>query len=429
MKRLLTLTALAAVLACPDANASGFYLKEQSASAQGNAFAGATAGAEDISYSFYNPAALAKHAGTHVYFGGTWISPRSTAKNATNEFGDRSGYVDNIVHAAMSPHFYLSHQLNDRFTAGISLNVPYGMITKYDSDWAGRLHGTVSKVTAVTVTPMAAYKATDKLSLGAGMQLQYIKAILRNGVRQATPLGAVEDNASLKGDTFDIGYQLGALYEFTPQTRVGLGYRSQIRHKLKGDVSFDGAMGPGGMLSQLGALGPNGLNQDISARLTTPASFTAGIYHEINDRWAVMAEYSRVYWSSFKNLNIVGENTPNLSFTEENWKDTDFYALGANYQIDNQWKLRLGLALDKSAVGDEYRTPRIPDANRIWYSVGLEYQYNERLTFNLGYTYIHADKSKVNLRGDHLGDANRGAMKADYSNRVNIFAFSLNYNF
>lgn len=429
MKRLMTLTAFAAVLACSEADASGFFLKEQSASAQGNAFAGATAGAEDISYSFYNPAVLARHPGTHVYAGGTWISPRSTAKNAFNEYGDESGYVDNIVHAAMSPHFYLSRQISDKVTAGISLNVPYGMITKYDSRWAGRFHGTVSKVTTATVTPMVAYKASDKLALGAGMQIQYIKAIFRNGVRQATPLGTVEDNASLKGDTLDVGYQLGALYEFTPETRVGLGYRSQIRHKLQGDVSFDGAMGPGGLLSQLGALGPNGLNQDISARLTTPASFTAGVYHQLNDRWAVMAEYSRVFWSKFKNLNIVGENTPNLSFTEENWKDTDFYAVGASYQLDDQWKLRLGLALDKSAVGDEYRTPRIPDADRIWYSAGLEYQYNEKLTFNLGYTYIHADKSKVSLRGDHIGDASRGALNVDYSNRINIFAFSLNYNF
>lgn len=416
MKKLLTTTALIAVFACSNANASGFFLKEQSASAQGNAFAGATAGAEDISYSFYNPAILTKHQGTKMYLGGTWISPRSTAKNAVNEWGETSGYVDNIVHAAMSPHFYLSHQINDKFTAGVSLNVPYGMITKYDSQWAGRLHGTVSKVTAVTLTPMVAYKATDKLSLGVGAQVQYIKAILRNGVRQPIAPGlAIEDNASLKGDTLDIGYQLGALYEFTPQTRIGVGYRSQIRHKLQGDVTFDGLM--------------SSLNQDISARLTTPASFNIGAYHQLNERWAVMAEYSRIYWSKFKNLNIIGEKTPNLSFTEENWKDADFYAVGASYQIDDQWKLRLGLALDKSAVGNEYRTPRIPDANRIWYSAGLQYQYNENLTFNLGYTYIHADKSKVDLRGDHLGDAGRGALKVDYSNRINIFAFSLNYNF
>ena len=61
MKKLLTLTAVGTVLVCSDALASGFNLKEQSAAAQGNAFAGATAGAEDISYSFFNPAGLTRH--------------------------------------------------------------------------------------------------------------------------------------------------------------------------------------------------------------------------------------------------------------------------------------------------------------------------------------------------------------------------------
>ncbi len=39
--------------------ASGFAVREQSASALGNAYAGGAAAAEDPSYMFYNPAALA----------------------------------------------------------------------------------------------------------------------------------------------------------------------------------------------------------------------------------------------------------------------------------------------------------------------------------------------------------------------------------
>ena len=103
--------------------------------------------------------------------------------------------------------------------------------------------------------------------------------------------------------------------------------------------------------------------------------------------------------------------------------------IGASKQLDSQWKLRFGFAYEKSAVGDEYRTPRIPDSNRYWYSAGLEYKYNEKLTFNVGYTHIIADKAKVNLRGDHYGDSSRGAFSADYSNKVNILAGSINYNF
>ena len=365
MKKLLTLTAVGTVLVCSDALASGFNLKEQSAAAQGNAFAGATAGAEDISYSFFNPAGLTRHKGTKISVGGTWIAPRSRAKRAHADtvipgddfpgFQD-SGYTGDIVHSAVAPAMYMSKQLDDRFTLGLSLNVPYGMITKYNDLWAGRFHGTLSKVTTVTLTPMVAYKATDELSLGAGFQMQYIKATLRNGVRVPNPytggvLPGVEDKARLEGDTFDIGYQLGALYELTPQTRFGIGYRSQIKHKLKGDIEFDGLM-------------RDLASQDISARLTTPANLTIGAYHDINDKWAVMAEFGRTYWSSFEELRIKGDKGLD-NVTQEKWKDTTFYSIGASYKVDDQWKLRAGFAVDQSAVGQEYRTPRIPDAERF----------------------------------------------------------------
>ncbi len=416
MKKLITLTALAVVLTCSEANASGFYLKEQSAAAQGNAYAGATAGAEDISYSYFNPAALAYHSGTNMELGGTWISPTSVAKNANNRFGEHNDYMGNIVHAAASPQAYFSHQINDQFTAGISLNTPFGMITKYPDDWAGRNHGTLSKIISATFTPMLSYKHNDQLSFGAGVPIQYIKAQLRNSViAGANPqTGAlIEDKSTVRGKTIDAGYQLGAIYEPVKGTRFGAGYRSKIKHKIKGDIDFDG------LLAQM--------NQDVSARLTTPATLNIGAYHQINDDWAVMAEYSRVYWSSFDKLEIKGKTID--SYTEEKWKDTDFYALGISKKLDEQWKLRLGVAYEKSAVNDEYRTPRIPDSDRTWYSAGLEYKYNEHLTFNAGYTHISADSAKVNLRGDHRGDDRRGSLNAEYSNKIHIVAGSLTYHF
>ena len=161
MKKLMTLTALGTLLVYSDALASGFNLKEQSAAAMGNAFAGATAGAEDISYSFFNPAGLTRHGGTKVSFGGTWIAPRSKAKRAIAHIPGEpdeeiSGYTGDIVHAAVAPNFYASHQINSKWTAGVSLNVPYGMVTKYNDDWAGRFHGTLSK--AVSYTHLRAHE-------------------------------------------------------------------------------------------------------------------------------------------------------------------------------------------------------------------------------------------------------------------------------
>ena len=103
--------------------------------------------------------------------------------------------------------------------------------------------------------------------------------------------------------------------------------------------------------------------------------------------------------------------------------------MGASYRYNDQWKFRVGFAVDQSAVGQEYRTPRIPDADRLWYSTGVEYNYNEDWTFNLGYTYIRADKGKVKLLGYHDGDRTRGTLAADYENDIHILGLGASYNF
>lgn len=416
MKKVLTLTALSTLLLSTSAMAAGFHLREQSAAAQGNAYAGATAGAENGSYAYYNVAGITRQKGMQVNMGGTYIAPRATAKNVRGQFGERGANVENVVHAAISPNGTVSYQLNDKAFAAIAANSQFGMITKYDPEWVGSDHGITSDLKSGTITPMFAYKATDKLSLGAGVQMQYVWAHLTSSNTLAP--GVRVNNVTTNGNDFDMGYQLGALYEFTDSTRVGVGYRSEINHKLKGKMKSSGSPSP--LFNAL-------TNQKISAKLTTPAMLSMGVYHDVNEKWAVMAEYQRVFWSSFQNLTFKSQNGGyTISNVKENWRDTNFYSVGTSYMLDNQWKLRLGLAYDQSAVRYAHRTPRIPDSDRIWYSAGLGYQYNENLSFDIGYTYIQAHKAKMNTAVTQNSGYNASA---DYSNSVKVFAFSLNYAF
>ena len=399
--------------------AAVFHLREQSAAAQGNAYAGATAGAENGSYAYYNVAGITRQKGMQVNLGGTYIAPRATAKNVRGQSGERGADVENVVHAAVSPNGTVSYQLNDKAFAAIAANSQFGMITKYDPQWVGSDHGITSDLKSGTITPMFAYKATDKLSLGAGVQMQYVWAHLTSS--NTLPMGGTVvkvGNVTTNGNDFDMGYQLGALYEFTDSTRVGVGYRSEINHKLKGKMTSSGRSIP-----LFGAR----TNQKISAKLTTPAMLSMGVYHDVNEKWAVMAEYQRVFWSSFQNLTFKSQSGGyTISNVKENWRDTNFYSIGTSYMLDNQWKLRLGLAYDQSAVRYAHRTPRIPDSDRIWYSAGLGYQYNENLSFDIGYTYIQAHKAKMNTAVTQNLGYNASA---DYSNSVKVFAFSLNYAF
>jgi len=415
MKKLLTFTALSTILTAMHVQAAGFHLREQSAAAQGNAYAGATAGAENLSYAYFNVAGITRQDGTNFNIGGTYIAPRARAKNVYNHTTDQRGEdVDNIVHAAVAPNMAVSHQLNNKAYMALALNVPFGMITKYDEAWQGKEHGVTSKLTAVLVTPMLAYKLTDHFSLGAGLQVQYLKARLTSGGVSA--LGRL--NSSVEGKAVDLGWQFGSMYYFNDKTRVALAYRSKVAHKLKGNqkvrLASTGMWHP--LLPQ---------DHDIYAHLTTPAMLSMGAFHQINEKWSVMAEYQRVFWSSFRDLHIRDYNG-GVNTTYEKWRDTNFYALGASYQIDHQWKWRFGLAYDQSAVRLNHRTPRIPDSDRLWYSTGLNYQYSERLSFDMAYTYIYAHKAHLDTAKTGNGAPN---VTADYENSIQLFGLSLNYKF
>lgn len=420
MRKITSLTALGAVFMVSNAYASGFHLKEQSTSAMGNAFAGATSAAEDASYSYFNVAGLTMQKGTQIIAGASFIAPHSSAKYAIahtplpigSGTAEQAGPSGDIVKDATVPHFYISHQVHDDWTIGLSYNTQFGMSTKYDANWTGRYHGTLSDLRSYTFTPMVAYKMDEKMSVGVGVQVQHISARLRNSVLVPTNSGGLETRSLLDGDTTDLGFMFGFLYEYRDDTRFGIGYRSRIRHKIKGDLTFDLPITP----------------RDVDARLVTPAVMSVGIYHDINDKWSVMADFSRTYWESFDSLTIMDEGGV-VSFTQENWKNTNFYSIGASYQLCDKYKVRFGLGFDKSAVKKHFRTPRVPDSNRKWVSTGLEYKYDDNLSLNLAYTYIKADSGKIMLDGSAPGDAVRGSLYSDYNSFVNIVSVGFAYKF
>ena len=133
------------------AHAAGYALKEQSTTAQGNAFAGATAGADDVSYMFFNPAALGWVDKVEVAAVTTLVAPKSEMKNASGStaFGtpiSGSTSDDDFGENAVVPAFYAAVPLPAGLRAGLGVNVPYGLETSYSRDWVGRYHGVKSEL-------------------------------------------------------------------------------------------------------------------------------------------------------------------------------------------------------------------------------------------------------------------------------------------
>lgn len=261
-------TSLFFLLAANSSFAAGFALSEQSASGLGNAFAGAGAAAEDASTLYFNPAGMTYLKGMQFSNVLNLIRPSARFRNdnssgatGINNLGGEGG---NLGSLAIIPNLYFKYDLTDAIKVGLAVNTPFGLKTEYNKDWMGRFQAQTSDLKTVSITPTIALRMTNKLSVGAGVSALYARAELSRAVNYLNPVpvvGAVsfgEGDATIKGSDWGFGFNLGAMYQLTPETRLGVAYRSKIDLKLKGDVKFEY---PNNALTNLPITGPIILGQ------------------------------------------------------------------------------------------------------------------------------------------------------------------------
>lgn len=347
--------------------AAGFQLSEQSAIQMGRAMAGAGVVGDDLSAVHYNPAGMTLLSGTRMQATGTWV-----AVNLDYESHDGSVTENGRLKGQIIPAGFLTHQINDSLWAGLGLTVPYGMGTEYGEDWEGRERGTESMILTFDINPNLAWKVNDKLSVGGGISLQYAKAELGMG------MGPMQ--ANVKGDSWAWGWNVGLMFQPVETVRLGLAYRSHIAHNAEGHTDVKS---------------PLNLTSDMKVRIKTPDTVTLSATWEATDalRLSGTARWSK--WSNFRTLDVQNldfNGTPYAKFAnvpvENNWDDTWFFSVGADYKLNGQWTVRGGVAYDQGPVENQYRMAVIPDTDRVWFSGGASYKYTDNLTFDFGATYI-----------------------------------------
>ncbi len=429
--------------AAPAADAAGFAIKQQSAAAQGNAFAGATAGAESPSYMFFNPAALGRFDRSSVHLEASGIATSLRLRNAegTTGLGTPIGGVSrkgDVADDAVLPSFYAVAVPHDDFRLGLGINVPFGLGTEYPGGWVGRYHTVESSFTSINVNPVIAYKATDWLTVAGGLQLQWSEAELVNAVDFGT-IGTIagvpgaapteqDGRATVKGEGWGFGYNLGVHAELRPGTRLGLAYRSAIDTTLEGDARFrlDEAGIGAAMRGSTGAF----TNVDAETDVDLPPLASFGIHQAIGERFAVMAEAQWTGWSTFSDLVIEFDNVAQPdSVTRFDWDDAWFFAVGGTWRPTDRLTLRVGGAFDETPTSNGDRTPRIPDADRWWLAAGLGWQVHDSLSLDLAYSYIYFDEAEVRLGASDPGNALRGDLSADYQNQIHIVSLAINWRF
>ena len=441
---LLPVLGLGVAAAASGAMGAGFQLREQTATAQSTALAGATASAEDISYMFFNPAGLTRQFGHQVVASGAYLrihsdfdlAGASTATGVPLGGGEGgSDIADDVVVAA----FYGMLDISPDWRLGLGLNAPFGLSTDYNSGWAGRYHALKSELTTVNINPAIAYRMTDQLSLGAGLQVAYADAELTNAIDFGSldaelfgsafgglP-GASDGKTKVDGDDWGLGFNLGLLLEPWSGSRLGLAYRSKISHNLKGNATFDTG-GPVG--EAISAATDAFVSTNGRTSLELPETVSIGLHHDVSAAWSLMAEAAWTNWSRFDELRIKFDNSAQVdSLTEQDWDDSWFVALGGRYRPSETLTLSLGVAYDQTPIPNSTRTPRIPGDDRYWLSAGLTYRPFAALSIALAYTHAFVDDASLNLSADDPGNQFRGNLSGDYDSAFDIFSFQASYRF
>ncbi len=365
--------------------AGGFAVREQSAELQGMSFAGAAAGSMGLSSMFFNPATVTQHGGMNSESNISLIIGNSRIKDATATTGggfpipggSDSGNISdgNLGQIAAVPASYMSYQWNDNLFFGLSINAPFGLETKAEKAYVGAVHGVHSKILNIIANPVVGYKINDMISVAAGPQISYIDGKLTSS---SSPF-ALNDDVRLRGDDWGFGFTVGLHVDLGQGTKLGVGYRSQVKHKLEGDFRAFGT------------------TVDASAKVDLPHTVTVSASHQVTDALKLNASFEWADWSSLRALSI---STPIPNFppdTPFNWKDSYFYAIGAEYAFNDALTVRAGFAYEDSPVPDATRGVRVPDNDRYWVSGGMSYRLMDWVMVHGSYTHIFVENASVNL--------------------------------
>jgi len=409
------------VFATSDVFASGFALNEQSISGMGSGFAGRSSSAEDASTVFGNPAGMSRLKKEQFSLGAATLFAKSDISQTRSTFGGQDG--DDMVPTTTVPMGYYVKPVDEHWAFGVGFYVPFGLITDYGSDFAGRYYANKSEVKTLTLQPTISYAFNDTVSIGFGPTINRISGEISGMV--PNPLSPGRNDGKLKstGDDTALGFNAGVLVQATDRTRLGLTYHSKVSYHLDAKTKVSD-----GIFSLVGV---SGRSYDASLDVDTPEAVDFSVTHQLNTDWTLYLGSTWTRWSRFKELTIENSGLPpllsgqlSIISEEQNWHDTWAHAVGTAYRLNSQWVLRAGFSVDQSPANNTNRGPRIPTGDRKVLSFGAGWTPVEDVTIDVAYSYLWEESVSVND-----ASATRGAYSSKYKNSASGFGTSVSYRF
>ena len=356
-----------------NAISGGFMIPHQTA--RGLALSNAiTAGVNDASAIYYNPAALSEVDGNNLLVNGTYIEVISSVENSGRDAGNK--HDDNFLGSLFTNY----HIPGTDFTVGIGTYAPFGLATTYERQFT-RFAAERTELRTLFITPAVSWHPSPMLSVGAGASFVHASGVFSrdlcfNSLGCTFAPGTAEAHLRLTDTANAFTYNVGVLFKPTDTWKFGFSYRGRT------DIRFDDAD-----VKLAGVLGNQKVKADVQP-LPLPPVINVGAHWQMTPLWGAELVYEYTRWSEFKHLKATFESGPLPGFNlPQNWKNTSTVRVGSHYSLTKDIEVRGGFALEETPIPNSTQNPSIPDADKLTLNVGLGYKW-EKLTFDLGYQAV-----------------------------------------
>lgn len=393
------------------AQAGGFYSPYQSTTAIGTAFAGASARADDAGFFLYNPASISSLNGAQ-----TWIDARAffpsaaidptAASSALGSSVASDGPSGNLAGRALAPGSVSVVPFAPGLMLAVGSSAPFASDVETDARWAGRFHLLKARMVGLNAQGALSWQAAPWLALAGGVQVQRFETKFANAALLPAVGGVVEGRAQLQGEpSWATGAVAGVVLTPLDGTRIGLGWRSAMTHKIKGQASTDVAGFP---------------VEHLRFDLDLPHVVTLGLEQRLTPRFRLFAEAQWVGWRRFKGFDIAFQSGRANEMRAIEWRDTWLYAAGLGLKVAAATELTAGISYDTAAAINASGTTLSADAGKWMLGFGLLHDVTGLGKFSFSYAHVRVEDARA-----FAGNPASGTLEGKLGGRLDMFGASV----
>lgn len=369
----------------------------------GFAFAGV---ADDASAVYYNPAGLTQLEGWQLQLGGSVV-------DLNTDHRSQSGVNEKMKNNPVAvPYFYIANSHN-KWAYGVGVNSPFGLITKWADNSFSKYWATESEVLMYMVNPTLAYRVSDSLSVGGGVDFVNIYSTKL----ESKVFGSPDGSAILEGDGTGWGYNVAAHWKANQKHSFGLTYRSGVNVPIKGDVHLSDLNGLSAVV-----FGGGSYESPATTEIKLPQSVLFGYGFKPSEKLTLFLDYQFMAWNTTEStdFNYANDNPYLTHSIRRDWKNTHNAGLGVEWQTNQHVTLRSGLMAYERVVPSYTLETSLPDSSRWVLTLGSGFKFGST-TLDIAYNAIFfTPRSIANSQGSPLSD-----LTGNYDTMINVFSLGI----